>query len=65
LELFPKVSPHRVTGAVTQSLVEFNMQVWKRKRDGGLALKESIKIEVPKKLRPYQADLARMHHIAN
>ena len=63
LELFPKVSSYKISAGVTQSLIDFNMQVWKEKRDNGLALKEPIKAEVPRKLRPYAADLTRMHHI--
>lgn len=63
LEVFPKVSAYKVPAGTTQSLIEFNMQIWKQKRDGGLALKEPIKVEIPKKLRAYDADLTRMHHI--
>ena len=62
-ELFPKAGDHRVPDGVTESLVGFNVQVWKSKRDKGLALKEPIHVEVPKELQPYASDLVRMHHI--
>ena len=63
-ELFPEAGKGlRVPKGVSPALIEFNVQVWKTKRDKGLALKEPIEIEVPKKLRPYLADLSRMHHI--
>ena len=63
LEQFPKSSGHKVTAGVTQTLIDFNVQVWKAKREKGLALKEPIQVELPKKLRPYASDLTRMHHI--
>lgn len=62
-ELFPKPGDHHVPQGVTEALVEFNVQVWKSKRDKGMALKEPIQVEVPKKLQPYLSDLTRMHHI--
>ena len=65
LELFPKVSGYKVPAGVTQTLIDFNVQVWKAKRDKGLALKEPIQVEVPKKLQPYLPDLTRMHHITS
>jgi len=63
LEQFPKAGGYKVPMGVTQTLIDFNVGVWKAKRDKGLALKEPIQIEVPKKLLPYLSDLSRMHHI--
>jgi valyl-tRNA synthetase len=65
LEKFPKTKTYKIRPGVTQTLTEFNVEVWKVKREKGIALKESIQIEVPRKLRPYLTDLTRMHHIAN
>jgi valyl-tRNA synthetase len=62
-ELFPKPGDHSVPAGITEALIEFNVQVWKSKRDKGVALKEPIQVEVPKKLQPYLLDLTRMHHI--
>jgi valyl-tRNA synthetase len=65
LEHFPKSTGHTVSPGVTEALIEFNTQVWKAKRDKGVALKETINVEVPKKLQPYSSDLVRMHHIVS
>jgi valyl-tRNA synthetase len=63
MELFPKAGGHHLPDGVTEALIEFNVQVWKSKRDKGVALKEPIQVEVPKNLQPYLPDLTRMHHI--
>jgi valyl-tRNA synthetase len=63
LEQFPSANGYRVSKAASQALMEFNVEVWKTKREKGLALKEPIQVSVPKKLKPYLADLSRMHHI--
>ncbi len=63
VESFPDAGPYKVSKGVSQGLMEFNMQVWKTKRERGLALKEPIDAEIPKELKPYLADLSRMHHI--
>jgi valyl-tRNA synthetase len=65
LEQFPKAGGYRVPEGVTKTLIDFNVQVWKEKRDKGLALKESIQVEVPKVLQPYTSDLSRMHHMTS
>ncbi|MGA2199445.1 MAG: valine--tRNA ligase [Nitrososphaerales archaeon] len=62
-ELFPKPGNHHAPPGVTEAIMEFNVQVWKSKRDKGVALKEPIQVEVPEKLQPYLPDLTRMHHI--
>lgn len=63
LEQFPRAVGYKVSASVTQTLIDFNVQVWKTKKDKGLALKEPIQVEVPRKLKPYLPDLVRMHHI--
>ena len=64
-ELFPEPGDYRIPAGVTEAIVEFNVQVWKSKRDKGVALKEPIQVDVPKKLQPYLSDLTRMHHITS
>ena len=59
----PETGQYDAPPGVTEALMEFNVQVWKSKRDKGVALKEPIQVEVPKKLEPYLPDLTRMHHI--
>jgi valyl-tRNA synthetase len=43
--------------------MEFNAQVWKTKKDKGLALKDSINTRIPANLKMFEKDLVRMHHI--
>jgi len=63
LERFPKPKRFDVSEKVSQSIMEFNAQVWKTKKDKGLALKDSIELKIPAKLKPFEKDLVRMHHI--
>jgi valyl-tRNA synthetase len=63
LEAFPKPMRFDVSEKVSQSIMEFNAQVWKTKRDKGLALKDSISARIPANLKHFEKDLVRMHHI--
>jgi valyl-tRNA synthetase len=63
LETFPKPERFDVTEKVSQSIIEFNAQVWKTKRDKGLALKDSISARIPPNLKHFEKDLVRMHHL--
>jgi valyl-tRNA synthetase len=64
LEKFPKPKKFDVSEKVSQSILEFNAQVWKSKKDKGLALKDPIEVKIPPKLKPFEKDLVRMHHIS-
>ena len=63
LEAFPKAQRFEVSEKVGQSIMEFNAEVWKTKRDKGLALKDSINTRIPPNLKQFEKDLVRMHHI--
>jgi len=63
LQLLPKPVRFDVSEKVSQSIMEFNAQVWKTKRDKGLALKDSITTRIPSNLKQFEKDLVRMHHI--
>jgi valyl-tRNA synthetase len=63
LEQFPKAKKFEVSEKVSQSIMEFNAQVWKTKRDKGLALKDSINTRIPSNLKQFEKDLVRMHHL--
>jgi len=63
LEAFPKAQRFDITEKVSQSIMEFNAQVWKTKRDKGLALKDPIAARIPANLKHFEKDLVRMHHI--
>ena len=47
----------------TQAISEFNSKVWNEKKQKGLSLKDSIKIEIPKELEIFKKDLVAMHHL--
>ena len=50
---------------LTQTLMEFNSEVWKRKKESGLSLREDISgISIPDELTPFEDDLVRMHRLA-
>ena len=63
LQAFPEAQRFDVSEKVSQSIMEFNAQVWKSKRDKGLALKDSISTRIPPNLKHFEKDLVRMHHI--
>ena len=63
IEKFPEPKRFDITEKVSQSIMEFNAQVWKTKRDKGLALKDSISAKVPASLKHFEKDLVRMHHL--
>jgi len=47
----------------TQAISDFNSKVWNEKKEKGLHLKDSIKIEIPKELEIFKKDLVAMHHL--
>ncbi len=49
--------------SITKEITEFNSKVWNEKKDQGLSLKDSIKIEIPSILEPYKKDLKSMHNL--
>jgi len=49
----------------TQAISEFNSKVWNTKKEKGLSLKDSIKIEIPKELEIFKKDLIAMHNLGN
>ena len=63
LERFPEPQRFEVSEKVSQSIIEFNAQVWKTKKDKGMALKDPIAAKIPANLKHFEKDLVRMHHI--
>ena len=63
LESFPKGEEFEMSEKVSQSIMEFNAQVWKTKKEKGLALKDPIAVRIPATLKHFEKDLVRMHHI--
>jgi len=65
LERFPGRDKNKVGKSVGLAIIKFDEGVWKSKRDKGASLRDPVAVKVPAKLRPYLADLGRMHHIQN
>ena len=47
----------------TKEIVEFNSNVWNKKKETGLSLKDSIDFQVPANLEPFTKDLQVMHNL--
>jgi len=47
----------------TKEIVEFNSNVWNKKKEAGLSLKDSIDFQVPANLEPFSKDLRVMHNL--
>jgi valyl-tRNA synthetase len=63
LEKFPKASWPKSYTRYTQRMIEFNREVWKRKEEGNMALRDPLKMNVPTTLAPFREDLVRMHSL--
>ncbi len=63
LEPFPKPEWDYGLSRMTEKIVNFNTEVWKRKKEKGLSLKAEVKVRIPKELRPFEDDLKKMHNI--
>ena len=50
-------------GEISESVIDFNSTVWNAKKEKGLSLKDSIKIEIPKELDIFKKDLVAMHNL--
>jgi len=65
-QAMPEARPDWETGmrGLTQGLIEFNSKVWKDKKDRGLSLNEPLEgVVTPDSLKPFEADLVKMHKI--
>jgi valyl-tRNA synthetase len=47
----------------TKEITDFNSMVWNEKKSKGLSLKDSISINIPESLKPFEKDLIQMHKI--
>lgn len=47
----------------TKEITDFNSQVWNEKKSKGLSLKDSISIDIPESLKPFERDLIQMHQL--
>ncbi len=63
LKSFPKAKWDKSLNQLTQKLLDFNSSIWNEKKEGGISLKDSIKVEVPDDLMIFFKDLKAMHNI--
>lgn len=61
-ESFPKASLGKSNLELVKKIIEFNSEVWKKKKDGGISLKAEISgVEIPKELKEFESDLVVCH----
>ena len=63
-EKFVEIEIHEDWTKFTKEIVEFNSTVWNKKKELGLSLKDSIKIEIPASLSQFAKDLKIMHNLS-
>jgi valyl-tRNA synthetase len=64
-EDFPEADKVEDMSEFTKLITEFNSDVWNKKKEKGLSLKDSIDIPIPEKLQPFAKDLQSMHNLKN
>jgi valyl-tRNA synthetase len=62
---FPETEPYEDLTEFTKIITDFNSEVWNKKKEQGLSLKDPIDIPIPAKLQPFAKDLGAMHNLKN
>lgn len=62
-DTFPKYQKSKTNTDLVDAITQFNKKVWKKKKDQGISLRESIKATIPKDLKPFESDLKACHKI--
>ena len=61
---FPKVSKPKFKRELIEKIMEFNSEVWKKKKDAGISLANEISgIKIPKELKDFEKDLKECHNL--
>ncbi len=60
---FPKAKWSKTHKRYTEAMLAFNREVWKVKEEKSLALRDSLEMQIPRKLAPFRDDLVRMHSL--
>ena len=63
VEGFPKPAWSQAYSKYTEQMLNFNKEVWKIKEERNLALRDSLEMNIPKGLKPFETDLIRMHSL--
>jgi len=62
-ENFPEAEKVEDMSEFTKLITEFNSDIWNKKKEKGLSLKDSIESTIPEKLQPFTKDLQSMHNL--
>ncbi|MGI0009135.1 MAG: valine--tRNA ligase [Nitrosopumilaceae archaeon] len=62
-ERFVEKGNHEDWTGFTKEIVEFNSNVWNKKKELGLSLKDSVDYEIPSNLLQFAKDLKAMHNL--
>jgi len=62
-ERFVKEEDYEDWTIFTKEILEFNSNVWNKKKEAGLSLKDSINIQIPPNLTSFAKDLQVMHNL--
>ncbi|MCK4650229.1 valine--tRNA ligase [Candidatus Pacearchaeota archaeon] len=61
---WPKIKPGNSNLKLLDSLIDFNGQIWKTKKEKGISLRNSVEgIKIPKELTSFEKDLKACHNI--
>lgn len=64
-EEFPKIEKISKPEFSTEDLMNLNSEIWKKKKDKGLSLKENIKkLSMSKKFKSIEKDIIEAHHVS-
>jgi valyl-tRNA synthetase len=47
----------------TRAIIDFNEQIWSKKKEQGKSLRDPIKAKIPDNLKDYAPDLKKMHNL--
>lgn len=62
-EEFPEPESKTKLAELTPKILEFNSNVWNKKKESGISLKDPIELEIPKELKVFEKDLKAMHNL--
>lgn len=60
---WPKTEKIKSNLKLVDEIMEFNSEIWKKKKEKGISLRDEIKIDIPKNLEKFKKDLIAMHNI--
>ncbi len=62
-ELFLEVENHEDYTKYTKDIIEFNSQIWNRKKGLNISLKDAVDVQIPTELEIFSKDLKAMHNL--